>query len=1061
MNIRSLFLGSACAVALASPALAAPPNVAEIDSVAALNAMSATDLAALPAFHLAAYYCTTAPNCAPDGGEGLFVQFTSGCSALAADGGSVLHVLAGGSHFCFRRQNLNGDLRQYGVTVGSPFDCSPTPANGGTGSGLAGCKAITSTLATPPNPIGKMINAINANGLHTMTTSGVQVKLDTTVTIPSGVDFDLGGASPFGNRNDTSGNPISLLNIPGTVFVPHGSTVQMSEHSAVHNGILLPAWYTAPGGIDDLYDIVHTMTNDGDTGLTCGGPNPVHGSGCVIHDMEVDGFDTGIELRNAPYTFVYNNVADDNVCYFVASVGGSVKFGPSECSTRITDFRYNHDWFTITGVADDGTGLCKVTVSAVSGLFSDLRANDRVWIHGMQNNSTPTGPATLNGRFLIKSVDVPSSSLVLSGSGCVGAGLALPGSRTASWTAGATKLTNVSDLTDVQPKTLVTGTGIAGGTRVLAVWRAKNIVILDTPTTAPGSAAAITFAGDALAPGGNACTRSSGTCLFLDAAARVDAGHSAGGDAAGNRATGYMLGGVNSGDRVAGFQASQTEVFARDVGIHVDNSNEIHFFAPNGDSDGDEADPYTTFFIIDGDSNNSSMVSGTTAKDGNGIVVDFDDPTGCLTWADGGAGTNAPTSPQFEVDKGCFIAHGLRPGGGVGFVSNDASYVGTTGSQIYDTSIYYEGDDAQGVTSTLGSVTGPGQNNLINDNVQAGPMGPANALIPAPLPPIGTDLQIVQLDGQQGRVLQDVIANGASYLGRRADGTTDARTKLQDLDRIATFGGQGYVPSGYTETAGGFAVDACQNWSNTATCTADVVIATEKGTTTAAETARFESGGLGVGTGEGVAAPLEILKNATSTTSSTIASLGSGGTGAITVAAAANFPSPGILVVDGEAMAYQKTGSTALNVTARGLLGTTAATHANGATVSFFGIVDGSTTAAAPAFAATSTGDMWWNGHLLSGGVAPALGSGVGTGATVSGNDNAGRLVSGSGASASFTLTFAQPWVNAPVCLAQDETTRAKNPLVASTVSGSAVTFTAASAPTAGDKISYACVGFR
>lgn len=53
-----------------------------------------------------------------DGAAGLFVRATS-CTR-ADDGGAVLHDNHAGPD-CFYRQNLNGDLRQWGVTQGSAY----------------------------------------------------------------------------------------------------------------------------------------------------------------------------------------------------------------------------------------------------------------------------------------------------------------------------------------------------------------------------------------------------------------------------------------------------------------------------------------------------------------------------------------------------------------------------------------------------------------------------------------------------------------------------------------------------------------------------------------------------------------------------------------------------------------------------------------------------------------------------------------------------------------------------------------------------------------------------
>jgi hypothetical protein len=82
----------------------------------------------------------------------------------------------------------------------------------------------------------------------------------------------------------------------------------------------------------------------------------------------------------------------------------------------------------------------------------------------------------------------------------------------------------------------------------------------------------------------------------------------------------------------------------------------------------------------------------------------------------------------------------------------------------------------------------------------------------------------------------------------------------------------------------------------------------------------------------------------------------------------------------------------------------------------------------------------------------------AGTGATITGNDMAGRVTVGTSPSTTVALTFNASWTNTPVCFAQDESSAVT--MRATTVSVSAVTFTASAALTAADKISYSCRGF-
>jgi hypothetical protein len=98
-----------------------------------------------------------------------------------------------------------------------------------------------------------------------------------------------------------------------------------------------------------------------------------------------------------------------------------------------------------------------------------------------------------------------------------------------------------------------------------------------------------------------------------------------------------------------------------------------------------------------------------------------------------------------------------------------------------------------------------------------------------------------------------------------------------------------------------------------------------------------------------------------------------------------------------------------------------------------------------------------FSGHVEVTGTAPTVSS-CGTSPSIVGNDMVGRVTVGTSPSTTCTLTFNAAFTNAPICLAQDETTSVT--MRATTVSTTAVTFTASGTLTASDKISYSCRGF-
>src|SRR3954467_9410398 len=109
--LLACFLASICSdrgmADLATP-------VVEIGSVADLQGYTPPAPPASPVeIHLASYNCASGPPCQSDGGEGLLVKHGTGCDGTNTDGGSTFYDAATD---CWYRENLNGDLRQWGMT---------------------------------------------------------------------------------------------------------------------------------------------------------------------------------------------------------------------------------------------------------------------------------------------------------------------------------------------------------------------------------------------------------------------------------------------------------------------------------------------------------------------------------------------------------------------------------------------------------------------------------------------------------------------------------------------------------------------------------------------------------------------------------------------------------------------------------------------------------------------------------------------------------------------------------------------------------------------------------
>lgn len=115
------------------------------------------------------------------------------------------------------------------------------------------------------------------------------------------------------------------------------------------------------------------------------------------------------------------------------------------------------------------------------------------------------------------------------------------------------------------------------------------------------------------------------------------------------------------------------------------------------------------------------------------------------------------------------------------------------------------------------------------------------------------------------------------------------------------------------------------------------------------------------------------------------------------------------------------------------------------------------TTLAGLAVAQTFSADQTIGVHLLGGGSAPTVSS-CGTSPSITGTDTAGTVTMGTAAPTACTLTFAVAFTNSPICVANVSAASVPMAIAPTTISTSAVTFTAAAAATSGN-LTYHCIG--
>jgi hypothetical protein len=164
------------AITLSDLAFAAPA-VFEVDSIdgsgtGVTSLQSLSPPSTTTVIHLASYHCIDGVHpCQSDGGEGLLVRGGTGCTTSSSDGGSIFCDQAGNF---WRRENLNGDLRQWGITYHSDYDV-----------------VYMGPSASPVSDIitNNVKPALIAAGIQTIHTSQISILLDKAVIIPAGWSF--------------------------------------------------------------------------------------------------------------------------------------------------------------------------------------------------------------------------------------------------------------------------------------------------------------------------------------------------------------------------------------------------------------------------------------------------------------------------------------------------------------------------------------------------------------------------------------------------------------------------------------------------------------------------------------------------------------------------------------------------------------------------------------------------------------------------------------------------------------------------------------------------------
>lgn len=155
--------------------------------------------------------------------------------------------------------------------------------------------------------------------------------------------------------------------------------------------------------------------------------------------------------------------------------------------------------FTFTAVANNGAGLYRVTCSATCAdptnvATNTIRTGDTIWL---TNAGTLVGVKSAQNRWVATAVDTTHVDLQGSTAASL-AGVA----RTGDTFNGDPVVKNLSSLAGVGVGDTITGTGIPGGTTIVAIWPGYNAVVLSANATGTNTGATYTITDAAYSSGG-------------------------------------------------------------------------------------------------------------------------------------------------------------------------------------------------------------------------------------------------------------------------------------------------------------------------------------------------------------------------------------------------------------------------------------------------------------------------------------------------------------------------------------------------------------------------------
>lgn len=518
-------------------------------------------------------------------------------------------------------------------------------------------------------PINAAISAAVAAGGGTVVLGPYAYWADSaSISVPRGVSLTCGSYYQPPSRV-SGGGVANYQNAPCSLYFASGYTLLNSGELTKVNIFADLVHFTSMDASSTRAQMEAYIASFTGTGITIGNGTLGSADGGIVRNVAIGGFAKCLSVGQAGQLKLIDVLGD---CTNGMSVTQSydddflrgIEFWPFLTTNLTNAFP---SW-TISSIADNGSGLWRLTLSAAT----NITTGEQLWVNP---GTTAQGTA---GFWTVTAVD--STHVDLQGS-------AVAPTTTGNTNSGQTYIA-VASTANLQPGMTVSGAGIPTGATIGTVWRGVSAISLDQshPATATATGVTLTFGSTPYTSGGT---------LNYDGAFRFG--------------TAFALG------RADGLTCSACFAFGYQIGFNLNDAFGLSLVNTQVDNNGQiAANQNITPIGIEFTGSNAygNFISGSLiTSDGVNVLSNVANTSGSYANTVEGfrpAGSSPVPSTVAEIDNGALIVRGFQVGSAHAMAIAPAAGVSLlVGNQLANTVVYSDGTpNWQGAGNNLGGIAG-------------------------------------------------------------------------------------------------------------------------------------------------------------------------------------------------------------------------------------------------------------------------------------------------------------------------------------------------------------------